>query len=301
MSSYDDTYYSLSVPSSGFDFATTNIFSIEQIASDIAVTTSVVSDVYIYSYTVESSISVNTDVVSDANIYSYVIESEILSNSSTTSDVLIVNSINSGISVLPNASIDSAALIVNLSSSISILPNVTVALSTVDFYVGIASNISSSSKTLVSSIDILRTGLVEDSGDIKPFFVLDGIPLSEHNRTSSFADTPKYIINSNWTAKKGVYFKTSKNKRSITIEWSFLPGKRDNTVDFHAGRDVVKAICSDPRSHILKVRNLDTDGLTIHTNEEYNVLVMDYSETLIRRDLNNNEYYWNCSLSLQEV
>jgi hypothetical protein len=80
-----------------------------------------------------------------------------------------------------------------------------------------------------------------------------------------------------------------------------LPGKRDNTVDLNAGRDVVKALSSDPRSHILNVRNLDTNGLTIHTNEEYNVLVMDYSETLIRRDLNNNEYYWNCSLSLQEV
>ena len=90
MSSYNDTYYSLSIPSSGFDFATTNIFSIEQIASDIAVTTSVVSDIYIYSYAVESSISVATDVVSDANIYSYVIESQVLSNSSITSDALNV-------------------------------------------------------------------------------------------------------------------------------------------------------------------------------------------------------------------
>ena len=301
MSSYNDTYYSLSIPSSGFDFATTNIFSIEQIESDIAVTTSVVSDIYIYSYAVESSISVATDVVSDANIYSYVIESQVLSNSSITSDALIVNSIDSGISVLPNVSITSAALIVNASSNISITPNVTVSLSTVGYFIGIASNISSSSKTLISSIDILRTGLIEDSGDIKPFFVLDGIPLSEHNRISSFSETPKYIMNSNWTGKKGVYFKTSKNKRTFTIEWSFLPGQRDNTVDLHAGRDVVKALSSDPRSHILKIRNLDTNGLTVHTNEEYNVLITDYSETLIRRDLNNNEYYWNCSMSLQEV
>ena len=188
MSSYNDTYYSLSIPSSGFDFATTNIFSIEQIASDIAVTTSVVSDIYIYSYAVESSISVATDVVSDANIYSYVIESQVLSNSSITSDALIVNSIDSGISVLPNVSITSAALIVNASSNISITPNVTVSLSTVGYFIGIASNISSSSKTLISSIDILRTGLIEDSGDIKPFFVLDGIPLSEHNRISSFSE-----------------------------------------------------------------------------------------------------------------
>jgi hypothetical protein len=257
MSSYNDTYYSVAIPSSGFDFLTI--------------------------------------------IPTYNIDLNIVSNSSVTSDALIINSISSGISILPNVSITSAALIINLSSNINIFPNVNISLSILNEIFLVQSNISSSSKTLISSIDILRTGLIEDSGDIKPFFVLDGIPLSEHNRISSFTDTPKYIMNSNWTGKKGIYFKTSKNKKSITIEWSFLPGKRDNTVDFHAGRDVVKALSSDPRNHILKIRNLDTNGLTVHTDEEYNVLVMDYSETLIRRDLNNDEYYWNCSLSLQEV
>lgn len=301
MSSYDDTYYSLSIPSSGFDFSTTNAFAIFTIESTISASATVTSNAYIYSYVIASDILSNTSVTSNAYIYSYVISSDILPNSSVTSNALVIHSISSGISILPNVSITSAALIVNVSSSISITPNVTVAISTVGFFVGISSNISSSSKTLISSIDILRTGLIEDSGDIKPFFVLDGIPLSEHNRISSFSETPKYIMNSNWTGKKGVYFKTSKNKRSFTIEWSFLPGKRDNTVDLHAGRDVVKALSSDPRSHILKIRNLDTNGLTVHTNEEYNVLITNYSETLIRRDLNNNEYYWNCSMSLQEV
>jgi hypothetical protein len=301
MSSYDDTYYSLSIPSSGFDFSTTNAFAIEQIASDIAVTTSVVSDVYIYSYVIESNISVVTDVVSDANIYSYVIESEVLSNSSITSDALIVNSINSGISILPNVSIDSAALIVNLSSSISILPNVTVALSTVGFFAVIASNISSSSKTLISSIDILRTGLIEDSGDIKPFFILDGIPLTEHNRRTSIATQPNYTQNKNWTNRSGVYFKTSSSKKSFSLEWSFAPGKRENTVDLNASRDYVKQIALNPASHILKIREMDTNGLTNHTETSYNVLVTDFNENLVRRDLNNDEYYWNFSLGLQEV
>jgi hypothetical protein len=164
-----------------------------------------------------------------------------------------------------------------------------------------SSSISTSVKVLVSSIDILRAGTSEDSRDIKPFFILDNIPLSEHNRSFSLTQSPKYSVNTNSLGARTVYFKTSKNKASFNIEWSFLPGKRDNTVDFHAGRDVVKALCSDPRSHTLKIRNLNTNGLTVHTNEEYNVLVMDYSETLIRRDLNNNEYYWNCSVSFQEI
>ena len=301
MSSYDDTFYSISIPSSGFDFATTNIFSIEQIASDIAVTTSVVSDIYIYSYAVESNVSVVADVVSDANIYSYVISSDILPNSSVTSDALIVNSIDSGISVLPNVSITSAALIVNVSSNISITPNITVAISTVGFFVGIRSNISSSSKTLISSIDILRTGLIEDSGDIKPFFILDGIPLTEHNRKTSIASQPNYTQNKNWANRSSVYFKTSTNKKSFSLQWSFAPGKRENTVDLHASRDYIKQIALDPSSHILKIREMDTNGLTSHTETSYNVLVTDFNENLVRRDLNSNEYYWDFSLGLQEV
>lgn len=301
MSSYDDTYYSLSIPSSGFDFSTTNAFAIFEIESDITASTTVTSDAYIYSYVIASDISVSTDVVSNAYIYSYVISSDILPNSSVTSNALVIHSISSGISILPNVSITSAALIINVSSNISITPNVTVAISTVGFFVGISSNISSSSKTLISSIDILRTGLIEDSGDIKPFFILDGIPLTEHNRKTSIASQPNYTQNKNWANRSSVYFKTSTNKKSFSLQWSFAPGKRENTVDLHASRDYIKQIALDPSSHILKIREMDTNGLTNHTETSYNVLVTDFNENLVRRDLNSNEYYWNFSLGLQEV
>jgi len=278
MSSYDDTYYSISIHSSGFDLSTTNDF-----------------------ISVSSDILVNTSVVSNAYIYRYVISSDVLSNSSVTSEALIVNSISSGISILPNVSITGAALIVNASSSISITPNVTVSLSTVGYYVNIQSDISSSSKILISSIDILRTGLVEDSGDIKPFFILDGIPLTEHNRKTSIVSQPNYSQNKNWANRSSVYFKTSTNKKTFSLQWSFAPGKRENTVDSHASRDYIKQIALDPSSHILKIREMDTNGLTNHTETSYNVLVTDFNENLVRRDLNSDEYYWDFSLGLQEV
>jgi len=278
MSSYDDTYYSISIHSSGFDLSTTNDF-----------------------ISVSSDILVNTSVVSNAYIYRYVISSDVLSNSSVTSEALIVNSISSGISILPNVSITGAALIVNASSSINITPNVTVSLSTVGYYVNIQSDISSSSKILISSIDILRTGLVEDSGDIKPFFILDGIPLTEHNRKTSIVSQPNYSQNKNWANRSSVYFKTSTNKKTFSLQWSFAPGKRENTVDSHASRDYIKQIALDPSSHILKIREMDTNGLTNHTETSYNVLVTDFNENLVRRDLNSDEYYWDFSLGLQEV
>ena len=274
------------------------IFTIE---SNISASATVISDAYIYSYVIASDILANTSVTSNAYIYSYAISSDILPNSSVTSNALIVNSISSGISILPNVSITSAALIVNASSSISITPNVTVSISTVGFFAVISSNISSSSKTLISSIDILRTGLIEDSGDIKPFFILDGIPLTEHNRKTSIASQPNYTQNKNWANRSSVYFKTSTNKKSFSLQWSFAPGKRENTVDLHASRDYIKQIALDPSSHILKIREMDTNGLTSHTETSYNVLVTDFNENLVRRDLNSNEYYWDFSLGLQEV
>lgn len=164
-----------------------------------------------------------------------------------------------------------------------------------------SSSTSISTKVLVSSIDILRAGTNEDSRDIKPFFILDGIPLTEHNRKTSISTQPNYTQNRNWTNTSGVYFKTNSSKKSFSLEWAFAPGKRENTVDLNASHDYIKQIAINPASHILKIREMDTNGLTNHTETSYNVLVTSFSENLVRRDLNNDEYYWNFSLELQEV
>lgn len=361
MTSYDDTFYSISVPSSGLDFSTSNIgpyvWSAESVIdittsviasagklftaeSNILNNSSVTSDIVIVNFAdsiiasnssiavsstitlvadsainssssiivdnkiinlINANILVNTSITANAYIYRYVISSTILSNSATTSNANIINSISSGISILPTTTITSLARILLVTSSIAISPNITVAISTVGFFIALSSNISSTSKVLVSSIDVLRTGLIEDSGDIKPFFILDGIPLTEHNRKTSIGSQPNYVINRNWTNKSGVYFKTNSNKKNFSIEWSFAPGKRENTVDLNASRDYVKQIALDPSSHVLKIREMNTNGLTPHTETSYNVLVTDFNENLVRRDLNNNEYYWNFSLGLQEV
>jgi len=158
-----------------------------------------------------------------------------------------------------------------------------------------------SSSFLVSSVDVLKSAFLEDTSDIKPMFSVDSIPLSEHNRKTSFSNNINYITNERANGQKGVYFKIANNKRIINIDWSFLPGKQQNTVDLKAGRDYVKKIALDPRSHTLKIRNLDANGLTSYTETSYTVLVTNYSEELVRRDLNNDEYYWNCSISFQEV
>jgi len=158
-----------------------------------------------------------------------------------------------------------------------------------------------SSSLLIGSINVLKSAVLEDTSDIKPMFSINSIPLSEHNRTTSFSNNINYLANERVNGQKGIYFNVANNKRIINIDWSFLPGKQQNTVDLNAGRDYIKKIALDPRSHTLKIRNLDANGLTSYTETSYTVLVTNYSEELVRRDLNNDEYYWNCSISLQEV
>jgi hypothetical protein len=80
-----------------------------------------------------------------------------------------------------------------------------------------------------------------------------------------------------------------------------LPSKMDQTVDKKLGRDKVKEIVKDPDLHVLTVINNDTDGLTPYTETDYNVFIKGYSESLIRRDVNNDSYLWDCSLEMEEV
>jgi hypothetical protein len=164
-----------------------------------------------------------------------------------------------------------------------------------------SASISCSVDVEVYSLDRFSPSLVQDSFNIKAFFILDDIPLSEHNRSTSSSIQILNTNTSNWRGRKSVYYKTNGIKKTFNFQWKMLPGKRGNTVDFNSGRDYIKTTATDPRVHTLEIRNIDTDGTTPYTTEVYNVLITDYSESLIRRDLVGDDYYWDCSLVVQEV
>lgn len=189
----------------------------------------------------------------------------------------------------------------SISTDISISCNTSVETSSNIVIPVFPDSISVLTGVLLSSFEVLRAGSFEDTSSIKAFFILDGVPLTEHNRKTNTTVSMLNVSSSNWRGKKSVYYKNKSNKKVFNIQWTFVPGKRENTVDLNAGRDYVHNKTKDPRSHVLEIRNLDTNGLTAATTEVYNVLVTEYTENLIRRDLIGDDYYWDCSLSLQEV
>lgn len=155
----------------------------------------------------------------------------------------------------------------------------------------------------ILSVDSVRFSpdLVEDTQSIRTLLLLDGKPLSEHGRVLSSSVVQSFAENTNWSARRGRYYKVNSGRRSFTLNWTMLPSKRNQTVDLKFGRDKIKELASDPDSHVLTVINNDTDGLTPYTESTYNVFIKGYNESLIRRDVNSDAYYWDCSLQLEEA
>lgn len=157
-----------------------------------------------------------------------------------------------------------------------------------------------SSRLFVSPLRFSEN-VIEDTQSIRNLIVLDNKPLTEQNRTFSSGVDTQYVENINWNSLKSRYYKTNGIKRTFSISWSYIPNNRENTVDFKFGRDMIKSIANDPDVHTMKYLNIDSDGTTPRTEDEYEVIVKSYSERLVRRDLSSGVYFWDCNLELEEV
>jgi hypothetical protein len=142
-----------------------------------------------------------------------------------------------------------------------------------------------------------------DLSDIRTVLLIDDKPITNHNRKLSVAVDPIFVENTNWNNRKSRYYKYSSRpaRKTFSLSWTYVPNSQSYTVDGNRGRDYLKEIAGKPQHHVLKIINMDENGAAPYTETSYNVLVKDYSETLIRRDLVDDIYFWDCSISLEEV
>jgi hypothetical protein len=144
---------------------------------------------------------------------------------------------------------------------------------------------------------------VIDTAGYRTLLVLDNKPLTDQGRVLNDDLNQSFIENKNWNNQKSRYYKksSSSGRMSFSLSWSFLPDSRYDTVDKRYARDYIKEIASDPDVHTLKIINQDVVGANAYSETEYLVYVRDYSENLIRRDIGNGMYFWDCTLTLEEV
>lgn len=142
-----------------------------------------------------------------------------------------------------------------------------------------------------------------DSGLIRALLIIDDKPITNHNRVIDVSHSPVYVENKNWNNTSRRYYKRSSTseKAVFSLSWSFLPNFREKTVDQRLSRDYLISLAEDPDIHVLKIINQDENNLTPYTETSYNVFVRNYSESLIRRDLQDGVYYFDCSLTLEEA
>ena len=206
--------------------------------------------------------------------------------------------ISSNLSAIPKKTVFASTA---LSSNVSLSVVGKIVLVTIKI---VLENVGSVSATAVKFATSAIAGIVNiDDSLIRTFLLLDESPVTNHNRTIDMSTEPIFTEVKNWNNRSSRYYKSSSRaaRRTFNLSWSWLPNSNSFTVDGKKGRDFIKDIASDPRSHVLKIINLDDSGTTPYTETSYNVLVKDYSETLIRRDIENGVYFWDCSISLEEV
>lgn len=187
----------------------------------------------------------------------------------------------------------SASATINAFSVITTLAGKTAALN---------AGLTLSSSVLATAIKFAVND-VPDTSSYRTLFVLDNKPLTNHGRTLTSDQSMVFIENKNWNNLKSRYYKrtSSAGRTSFNLSWTFLPNSRYDTVDRRYARDFIKELAADPDIHVLKVINNDSNSSTPYTETSYNVFIRDYSETLVRRDLQNDVYYWDCNLTLEEA
>ena len=144
---------------------------------------------------------------------------------------------------------------------------------------------------------------VLDAQEIRTLLSIDNRIITNHNRVLQSSIEPVFIENKSVNNIRSRYYKSTAraSRKVFAISWSYLPNSKEKTVDQRWGRDHILSIANDPDYHVLKITNMDSSGVAPPTETSYNVLVTDYNETLIRRDIADDTYYWDCSITLGEV
>lgn len=258
---------------------TTSIFS-KKIAKS---STSIDSDLNISSSAIEIQ-KVNPIIYIDSN-FSVSVMSLRAASSSISSDVQVTSS---------------AHEILRASSAISGSLSCALVVKEINFA---STSISIFNSNILINLIKFRTDGIIDTSNYQTLFVLDNSPLTNQGRTFSSDLSQVIIENKNWNNYKSRYYKRSgsSGRKTFTLAWTFLPDSRYDTIDKRHARDFLRKVASDPDVHVLKMINDDSDHTTPYTETTYNVFIKDYSETLIRRDLINDVYYWDCNLTLEEV
>lgn len=243
----------------------------------------------------ESSVSVEAEEV---------LLAQAVINSTSNVTVAIIKEAKASVSITSTSALTAVARKIQfissaLSSDVNLFVAGKIVLITIKIAINNFGNVAARAVKFVAGNVISAS----DLSDIRTVLLIDDKPITNHNRKLGVSVDPIFTENINWNNRKGRYYKSTARpaRKTFNLSWSYVPNSQSHTVDGKRGRDYLREIAGKPQHHVLKIINMDENGNTPYTETSYNVLVKDYSETLIRRDLVDDIYFFDCSISLEEV
>lgn len=162
--------------------------------------------------------------------------------------------------------------------------------------------ISASTSIAINSLSTCNNSIVLGGGSVqnnesRALVIVNNKPLTNHNRVVSISYNIISTDNINWNGTRSRYYRRSSSagKKSWSFSWSMVPNTKRDTADGRYGRDYFKelALLEDSMTLIYK----DIDG----TSTSHTVFIDSYNESLVRRDLIDDVYYWDCTMVINEA
>lgn len=117
--------------------------------------------------------------------------------------------------------------------------------------------------------------------------------ITEHGRT--FSSQIKQSGSDVELARGRIRRYVQKNKRDFSLSFKYLPTLQEATADGRKGRDFIYGL-SQTKGVVYVLIKLDPND----SYRSYTCYINSYSETLLRRDLENACSYYDISISLEE-
>jgi hypothetical protein len=122
---------------------------------------------------------------------------------------------------------------------------------------------------------------------------INGQEITEHNRkfNSSVEQGGSDVELSRGKVRRYI----SKNKRTFSLNFTYLPNNTDSTVDGRVGRDYLASIANTRGTVTVSIQISPADDI-----KTYTCFVNSYTEKLVRRDIPSACAYYDVSIELGE-
>ena len=126
------------------------------------------------------------------------------------------------------------------------------------------------------------------------FLSINGTEITNHNRTVSIMEE---INSSDVETSSGRLRRFYQpNKKSLSLNFGYLPNTSEKTVDGRVGRNFIENLARTAPKVLVNYKDVPTGP-----NKEFYGFITSYSESIVRRDLLTQCTYYDVQFTIEEV